>query len=82
MARINKELIDTILAAQDEEVPALKALDAKLSAVMDDVAKMKAAITPPESFVSKKFAELEEKINKQAEIIANQQRFLEALDQK
>lgn len=83
LARINKEeLIDTILAAQDEEIPALGALDVKLSAVMEEVAKLKAAITSPESFVSKKFVELQEKIDKQAEIIANQQRFLETLDRK
>ncbi len=49
---------------------------------MDEVAKLKAAIASPESFISKKFTELQEKIDKQAEIFSNQQRFLEALDRK
>lgn len=83
LARINKEeLIDTILAAQDDELPALSSLEEKLNAVMAEVAEVKAAITSPDSFVTRKFVELQEKIDKQAEIIANQQRFLEMLDRK
>lgn len=43
---------------------------------------MKAAITSPESLFMKKCVELQEKIDKQAEIIANQQCFLEAIDRR
>lgn len=83
LARINKEeLIDTILAAQAEETPALKALDDKLTAVMAEVAELRTTLASPESFISKKFTELQTKIDKQAEIIASQQRFLEMLDRK
>lgn len=83
LARINKEeLIDTILAAQAEGTPALRALDEKLSAVMAEVAELRTALTSPESFFTKKFTELQTKIDKQAEIIASQQRFLEMLDRK
>lgn len=93
LSRINKEeLIDSILSTQAEETPALRALDEKLSSVMAEVeklgsvmaevAELRAALTSPESFVTRKFTELQEKIDKQAEIIANQQRFLEMLDRK
>lgn len=84
LAKINKdELIDTILAAQGEdETPVLKALDEKLNTVMAEVAELKKVMTSPESFVAKKFAELHDRIDKQAEIISKQQRFLEMLDRK
>ncbi len=84
LARINKdELIDSILAAQDtEESPMLKAMDAKLSNVMAEVAELKAAVTSPDSFITRKFKEMEGKISKQAEIISQQQRFLEVLDRR
>lgn len=83
LARINKdELIDHILAAKDDDAPAICALDQKLSAVMDEVTKLKEAITSPDSFFLKKFEDLQGKIDKQAEIIASQQRFLESLDRK
>lgn len=40
IARINKEeLIDTILAAPDDEIPAVGALDLKLSAVIAEAAE-------------------------------------------
>lgn len=62
LARINKEeLIETILSGQPEETPGLKALDVKLSAVMAEVAELKTALTSPDSFVTKKFTELQEK---------------------
>lgn len=83
LTRINKdELIEIILAEQAEEAPALRALDEKLSAVMAEVAELRTALTSPESLFTKKFTELQTKINKQAEIIASQQRFLEMLDRK
>lgn len=83
LSRINKEeLIETILSGQPDEAPGLKALDEKLSAVMVEVAELKTALTSPDSFVTKKFTELQEKIEKQAEIIASQQRFLEMLDRR
>ena len=84
LTRINKvELIETLLYAQDEdETPVLTALDKKLNAVMAEVAELKKVITSPDSFVTKKFAELNNRIEQQADIIARQQRFLELLDRK
>lgn len=84
LARINKEeLIETILASQEENgTPVLRALDEKLNAVRAEVAELKKVITFPESFVAKKFAELHDRIDKQAEIISKQQRFFEMLDLK
>ena len=64
MVRINKEeLIDTILANKEGEIPVLRALDQKLSAVMVDIAELKKVITSPDSFVTKKFAELHDRID-------------------
>lgn len=83
LSRINKEeLIDTIIAAQDDEIPVLTVVNEKLNAVMAEVAELKTVLTSPGSFVTKKFEELQGKIDKQAEIIANQQRFLEMLDRR
>lgn len=84
LVRINKEeLIDSILAAQEEaEAPVPRALDEKLNAVMAEMAELKKIITSPESFIAKKFAELHDRIDKQAEIISSQQRYLEMLDRR
>ena len=60
----------------------LTALLEKLNAVIAEVAELKKVITSPESFVAKKFAELNNRIDKQADIIARQQQFLELLDRK
>lgn len=57
-------------------------MDEKLSAVIAEVAELKTALTSPDSFVTKKFTELQEKLDKQAEIIGSQQRFLEMLDRR
>lgn len=84
LTRINKEeLIDSILAAQGEgESSVLKSLEEKLDTVMAEVAELKRTLMSPESFVGKKFAELNERVEKQAEIIARQQRYLEMIDRK
>lgn len=55
LARINKELINTLFAAQAEETPALCARDEKLSAVMLEVAELPTALSSPESFFTNKF---------------------------
>ena len=60
----------------------LTALHEKLNAIIAEVAELKKVITSPESFVAKKFAELNNRIEKQADIIARQQQFLELLDRK
>lgn len=84
LARINKdELIDSILSAQEaDDTPMLKALEDKLNAVMTEVAELRRTLTSPESVLAGKFEELHERVDKQAEIIAKQQRYLEMLDRK
>lgn len=84
LTRINKEeLIETILAAQeDDKTPALKVLEDKLTTLMVEMAELKKVMTSPESFIAKKIAALNERIDKQDEIIAKQQFFLEMLDRK
>lgn len=75
------ELIDSILASGEEE-GSFKALNDKLGVVMAEVAEMKKANTSAESSLTKKFTELQTQIDKQAEIISTQQRFLEMIDRK
>lgn len=83
LTKINKEdLIDSILAAQKDEPPALKIIEEKLSVVMTEMAELKRVITSPEGFIAKKITELQERVDKQGEIIAKQQRFLENVDRK
>ena len=84
LTRINKEdLIDSILAAQEEdESPMLKSLEEKLNTVMTEMTEVRRMLTSPESFLAKKFDEIHERVDKQAEIIAKQQRYLEMLDRK
>lgn len=43
---------------------------------------MKQAITSPESAINKKVEELQSQVNKQADIIAKQQRYLEHIDRR
>lgn len=84
LTRINKEeIIETRFSAQDEdETLGLTALCEKLNAVVAEVAEPKKIITSPESFVDKKFVELNERIEKQADITSGQQRFLDSLDRR
>ena len=49
---------------------------------MAEVAELKKVITYPVSFLAKKFTELNNEIEMQANIISRQQRFLELLDRK
>lgn len=84
LARINKEeLIDTILAAPNvDETPVLKELHDKFAAVLTEMAELKKLITSPDNVFAKKLADLHDKIDKQADIISKQQRFLEMLDRR
>ena len=50
--------------------------------MLAEIAELRTALASPDSFFSKKFTELQTKIDKQAEVIASQQRFLEMLDRK
>ena len=76
------ELINGILASQEEESPGMRGVEEMIAALRAEVADLRAAMTSPESFITKKFAEMQQKVDRQADIIASQQRFLETVDRK
>lgn len=80
--KVNKdEIIESILSAHEENAT-IATLTDKLNTVMTELTSLKTALVAPDSTINKKFAELESKINKQSEIIAKQQQFLERIDRK
>lgn len=50
--------------------------------LVNEVNELKKVITSPESVVNKKITALQEQVDRQANIIASQQRFLEVIDKK
>ena len=82
LQRINKEeLIDIILASNDEKGN-LEDITKKLSEVMTELDTLKRLVTSPDNATNKKISALEAKLEKQEEIIAQHQRFMESLDRK
>ncbi|MPC72016.1 hypothetical protein E2C01_066308 [Portunus trituberculatus] len=53
-----------------------------LNELASDVKEFTIAVTTPDNYINKKFEELQPEVNKQAEILAKQQRYLEILDRK
>lgn len=83
LARINKdELIDIILATADGDGELTEKIDKRLEAMMKEMQALKTAITAPDSPINKNYAELKARVDKQEQIIAKQQQFLETLDRK
>lgn len=83
LTRINKdELIETLLAAQGQDGTSTQAILARLTELVTEVATLKQALMSPDSAINKKVEDLQQQVNKQAEIIAKQQRYLEVLDRK
>lgn len=83
LTRLTKEdLIECILAAPEPNDGQLQELTDKLHALVTEVAELRRAVTAPDSSVNKRFGELQAQVNKQAEVIAAQQRYLEAIDRK
>lgn len=72
------ELIDSILSSQEEE--GLVTVTSKLDILVNEVAAIKKACK--DSIYDKKITELQSQVDKQADIIAKQQRFLESIDRK
>ena len=84
LQRKNKdELIDAVLAlaAQDEK-DSLTEITKKLTDVMTELDALKRLVTSPESSTNKKIAALEAQLEKQDEVIAKHQMYLESLDRK
>lgn len=83
LGRVTKEdLIDSILAINERDDNLILTLTEKLDALVTEVAGLKTAVTSPESVINKKLENLQKQVDKQADIIAKQQRFLETLDRK
>ena len=83
LSRLNKdELIDSILAAPDPNDGQLLEVTNKLHALVVEVTELRRAVTAPDSNINKRFDQLQAQVDKQAEIISKQQRYLETLDRK
>ncbi|MPC73120.1 hypothetical protein E2C01_067438 [Portunus trituberculatus] len=54
----------------------------RLNELALDVKELTKVVTAPDSYINKKFEELQAQVNNQAEILAKQQRYLETLDRK
>ena len=78
----NKDgLIDIILTIMDKDAQP-PAYDDKIKQIASDIADLKQMMTSPDSPVGRKFAEMQQTIDKQAQAIMQQQRFLEELDRR
>lgn len=83
LMRVNKEeIIDIILAEPERDDGQLRTLTDTLHTLVTEVTDLRKAVTAPDSVINKKFDDLQTQIDKQAEIIDRQQRFLESLDRK
>lgn len=80
---INKdELIDVILSSKGSDMEAITRLEDRLLSVANELAGLKQVITNSETAVDKKLQEMQQKVDRQAEIIMKQQQFLEQIDRK
>ena len=83
LEKINKvDIIDSILAASDNDVGVLGRLETRLNAISDELASLRQLYTQAEQANSKKIDEMQKKLEKQAEILLSQQLFLENVDRK
>ena len=81
LSKINKDvLVESILSAgdTDEHHP----VEERLDTIAAELADLRRAITSPDSATNRKLADMQAQIDKQAEVIAQQQSFLEAVDRK
>ena len=82
LARKNKEeLVDMILAS-GEDGTALANINKRMDDVVKAVDALKDTITAQNTMVNKNYEDLKAQVDKQAEIIAKQQQYLEYLDRK
>ena len=76
------ELIDSILSAAEVDVGNIARLEERLGSISTELSELRRSITTAEDNTNKKLVDMEEKINKQADIINQQQLFLENIDRK
>ena len=83
LVRMTKDdLIESIMSIQGQDDNLMLSLTGKMDSLVTEIASLKLAVTSPESVINKKLENLQVQVNKQAEIISKQQRFLETLDRK
>ena len=83
LKNVNKdELIDAVLSAGDTDAVMATRIEVQLSNVAKELSELKQTIATSEDRVNKKLTEMQEKIDKQASIISQQQLFLESVDAK
>ena len=75
------ELIESILATGTNE-DLLLSLSDKISSLSEELTGLKDYLTSPDSVINKRLTRMQTEIDKQAEIIAKQQLFLEQLDKR
>lgn len=76
------ELIDSILSAEDVDVGSVAHLEEKLATIATELGEIKRSIASSETATHKMIMEMEQTIDKQANIIMQQQLFLEDIDRK
>ena len=82
LKQINKDdLIESILTSDPDE-GSLHDVTQQLTSVVKEISDIKSMLLSPDSSVNKRITELEDKVDKQAQIIAVQQQFLEAVDKR
>lgn len=83
LVRINKEdLIESILAAPDPSEGIVQDMMDKLNELASEVKELRKEVAAPDSYINKRYDELKVQVDKQADILAKQQRYLEVLDRK
>ena len=83
LTRLTKEeLIESILTVPEPNEGLVRNLTEKVNELVSETADLKQTITAPDSFINKRYDELQRQVDKQADIIAKQQRYLEFLDRK
>ena len=83
LTRLTKEeLIESILTVPEPNEGLVRNLTEKVNELVSETADLKQTITAPDSFINKMYDELQRQVDKQADIIAKQQRYLEFLDRK
>ena len=82
LTRLNKDtLIECILSFKGGG-EGIKSLERKLETICNDLTDVKNKLSSPDSAINKKFEIMQQQIDKQAEIISKQQKFVESFDRK
>ena len=80
--KINKETLIASRVSSNDGRALNQALHNKLGEISKELLDVKSQFSSPESGINQRMTKLQEKVDKQAEIIASQQNFLEAFDIK